>query len=177
MCGEGEAQEARIREICGSAACDSLARQKQYCALGAAIFDSPKANRTEKTVDFRQRFFFGAPGGIQAETARGSAPPFLFRRQNAGGDFAVRNHKKRLPVAAFFYRTVRIPASQNKKPPGWVVFRFGAPGGIRTCDLPVRSRALYPLSYKRIQSVFRLIYISTTLLICQQLFKKFCPPI
>ena len=57
LCGEGEAQEARIREICGSAACDSLARQKQYCALGAAIFDSLKANRTEKTVDFRQRFF------------------------------------------------------------------------------------------------------------------------
>ena len=26
---------------------------------------------------------------------------------------------------------------------------FGAPGGIRTLDLPVRSRALYPLSYKR----------------------------
>ena len=26
----------------------------------------------------------------------------------------------------------------------------GAPGRIRTCDLPVRSRALYPLSYKRI---------------------------
>ena len=28
--------------------------------------------------------------------------------------------------------------------------KFGAPGRIRTCDLPVRSRALYPLSYKRI---------------------------
>lgn len=28
--------------------------------------------------------------------------------------------------------------------------RSGAPGRIRTCDLPVRSRALYPLSYKRI---------------------------
>ena len=33
----------------------------------------------------------------------------------------------------------------------------GAPGGIRTLDLPVRSRALYPLSYKRIPclTVFR----------------------
>ena len=30
----------------------------------------------------------------------------------------------------------------------------GAPGGIRTLDLPVRSRALYPLSYKRIQVFF-----------------------
>ena len=28
----------------------------------------------------------------------------------------------------------------------------GAPGRIRTCDLPVRSRALYPLSYKRVSS-------------------------
>lgn len=27
--------------------------------------------------------------------------------------------------------------------------KSGAPGRIRTCDLPVRSRALYPLSYKR----------------------------
>ena len=26
---------------------------------------------------------------------------------------------------------------------------INAPGRIRTCDLPVRSRALYPLSYKR----------------------------
>ena len=28
--------------------------------------------------------------------------------------------------------------------------QYGALGGIRTHDLPVRSRALYPLSYKRI---------------------------
>ena len=28
----------------------------------------------------------------------------------------------------------------------------GAPWGIRTLDLPVRSRALYPLSYKRVSS-------------------------
>ncbi len=124
----------------------------------------------KKPLTFVNGFFFGAPGGIQAETARGSAPPFLFRRQKAGGDFAARNHKKRLLFAAFYNRTVRIPASQNKKPPGWVVFRFGAPGGIRTCDLPVRSRALYPLSYKRIQSVFRPIYISTTLAVCQHYF-------
>ena len=31
-------------------------------------------------------------------------------------------------------------------------FFVGAPGGIRTLDLPVRSRALYPLSYKRKRS-------------------------
>ena len=30
--------------------------------------------------------------------------------------------------------------------------RFGAPDRIRTYDLPVRSRALYPLSYRRIWS-------------------------
>ena len=30
------------------------------------------------------------------------------------------------------------------------LLRLGAPGEIRTHDLPVRSRALYPLSYKRI---------------------------
>ena len=37
----------------------------------------------------------------------------------------------------------------NKKVPNFGTFLVGAPGRIRTCDLPVRSRALYPLSYKR----------------------------
>ena len=35
------------------------------------------------------------------------------------------------------------------------VFLSGAPGGIRTHDLPVRSRALYPLSYGRTYSIHR----------------------
>ena len=37
-------------------------------------------------------------------------------------------------------------------------FFYGAPGRIRTCDLPVRSRALYPLSYKRVSRIL-LTYI------------------
>ncbi len=35
---------------------------------------------------------------------------------------------------------------QNTAPKDGVLFS-GVPGGIRTLDLPVRSRALYPLSY------------------------------
>ena len=38
----------------------------------------------------------------------------------------------------------------NKTATAGVAFLFGAPGGVRTHDLPVRSRALYPLSYGRI---------------------------
>ena len=40
----------------------------------------------------------------------------------------------------------------------WCPFCFGAPRGIRTLDLPVRSRALYPLSYGRIFSSARIVY-------------------
>ena len=39
-------------------------------------------------------------------------------------------------------------------------FFFGAPGRIRTCDLPVRSRALYPLSYKRIYAFAYLVILA-----------------
>ena len=49
------------------------------------------------------------------------------------------------------FRKERI--SLERKTPSSIdegVFFSGAPGGIRTLDLPVRSRALYPLSYKRI---------------------------
>ena len=41
---------------------------------------------------------------------------------------------------------------KNRHAPQNGACRVGAPGGIRTCDLPVRSRALYPLSYKRVSS-------------------------
>ena len=45
---------------------------------------------------------------------------------------------------------------------------YGAPGRIRTCDLPVRSRALYPLSYKRMSVFIRLIYNITKWTKCQE---------
>ena len=44
----------------------------------------------------------------------------------------------------------------KKTVPKWYCLFVGAPGRIRTCDLPVRSRALYPLSYGRVY--LRLIY-------------------
>ncbi len=44
---------------------------------------------------------------------------------------------------------------------------FGAPERIRTSDQSVRSRVLYPLSYRRIlNSVF---YFTTSVLVCQEL--------
>ena len=47
---------------------------------------------------------------------------------------------------------------------------FGAPGRIRTCDLPVRSRALYPLSYKR---MINSVYNRPVRSICQACFYHF----
>ena len=43
---------------------------------------------------------------------------------------------------------------------------FGAPGGIRTHDLPVRSRALYPLSYGRLfraQLYYHIVFLLSRL--------------
>ncbi len=66
-------------------------------------------------------------------------------------------------------------ASQNKtkKPPDWVVSCFGAPGRIRTCDLPVRSRALYPLSYGRVYLLNALYIISHKKQIVNRFFNFF----
>ena len=55
----------------------------------------------------------------------------------------------------------------NKKVPNFGTFLVGAPGRIRTCDLPVRSRALYPLSYKRMHTFNVLDYFSPSVLNCQ----------
>ena len=71
-------------------------------------------------------------------------------------------------------RSLRIlPLSycQKKKHTCRCAFSFGAPGRIRTCDLPVRSRALYPLSYKRIFAVLE--YYTTRFCACQALFYFF----
>ena len=48
----------------------------------------------------------------------------------------------------------QMQSAKSKKDVGAkrTLLRRGAPGRIRTCDLPVRSRALYPLSYKRIRT-------------------------
>ena len=50
------------------------------------------------------------------------------------------------------------------------VCNHGAPGGIRTLDLPVRSRALYPLSYRRIFCVLQ--YFITTGKGCQHFLTR-----
>ncbi len=64
--------------------------------------------------------------------------------------------------------------NQNKKPPFWVVSRFGAPGRIRTCDLPVRSRALYPLSYGRVYLLNALNIISYKIQVVKSFLKFSC---
>ena len=62
------------------------------------------------------------------------------------------------PRLSFTTEPVRIPLAKAKKDTDGVLFCFGAPRGIRTLDLPVRSRALYPLSYGRIFSSARIVY-------------------
>ena len=62
----------------------------------------------------------------------------------------------------------------KKTVPKWYCLFVGAPGRIRTCDLPVRSRALYPLSYgRKLYTVFLTPnYNSTTCSKCQELNAK-----
>ena len=65
-------------------------------------------------------------------------------------------HEVRFTCEAYF--TFRASGTLSSKNAPWSVdksaFFVGAPGGIRTLDLPVRSRALYPLSYKRIRVLY-----------------------
>ena len=79
--------------------------------------------------------FLGAPGGVRT-LACGLA-------QGA----ALRLHWSLIHYGPRFEPFQNMP---NKNATAGVAFLFGAPGGVRTHDLPVRSRALYPLSYGRI---------------------------
>ena len=65
-----------------------------------------------------------------------------------------------------------------KQTPHWGVCFVGAPREIRTLDLPVRSRALYPLSYGRIAAPSTpgtLIYCSHPGPKCQEEKRDFRP--
>ena len=99
LCGEGEAQEARIRDICGSAACDSFADAKVILCrwrsdIRFAVYTREanitrqrrislhsntsrrKANITEKSQVSRLGFFLARLAGFRRRPH--AAPPRLF---------------------------------------------------------------------------------------------------
>ena len=59
-----------------------------------------------------------------------------------------------------------------KKPTAFAIGFLGAPSRIRTCDLPVRSRALYPLSYGRVYLLNATNILTHKFLIVNRFFKK-----
>ena len=79
------------------------------------------------------------------------------------------------PIQGKALKTGRIRrASQRTKKtvPKWYCLFVGAPGRIRTCDLPVRSRALYPLSYGRVYLLNASNILTHKFLIVNTFFKK-----
>ena len=91
--------------------------------------------------------------------------PFESRLQNKRGGFEFSRLDDARPGSALtaiqgchsLPSPFESPLSKQKGH-RWCPFCFGAPRGIRTLDLPVRSRALYPLSYGRIFSSARIVY-------------------
>ncbi len=75
---------------------------------------------------------FGAFRGVSA-----------FRGARVAGPFAA-------PGFPMSRRWEREQTPMKQKNPGFPGFLFGAPGGIRTPNLLIRSQMLYPLSYGRV---------------------------
>ena len=67
-----------------------------------------------------------------------------FSRELRARSSAVADVHRKSALRRFPFESSRTPKMQ-KKQAYWLAF-FGAPWRIRTFDLPVRSRALYPLS-------------------------------
>gem|GEM_PF-5263804 len=53
------------------------------------------------------------------------------------------------PDCSFYYREIMpVPSSEPEAHAESAIGILGAPGRNRTCDLPLRRRLLYPLSYR-----------------------------
>ena len=84
---------------------------------------------------------------ITKQTSRGDSNTRLRACSGGRSGATLWLHSLRPPVRISLLFVITKQTSR------WDVCFVGAPGEIRTLDLPVRSRALYPLSYGRIRSV------------------------
>lgn len=93
----------------------------------------PRKKKTPLVLVDKRRFFYGAPGGIRTRhhaACRYGSP--LCRRVMLGK--SLRNLRSSNPWRY----------TKKKRTACGDALLFGAPGGIRTLDLLVRSQALYP---------------------------------
>ena len=110
-----------------------------------------KTERQRKVISL----FFGAPRRIRTlhKSSRcelyfiprkGKAVRFFGVGMKSASDLCTRRRGMKSLVVSL------LCTRKNKEVTRGYLFIFGAPRRIRTFDLPVRSRALYPLSYGRI---------------------------
>ena len=89
----------------------------------------------ETTIFFRKSsFLFGAPGGIRTALSRFHPLPLFFTPSRKSAGILLRK------IARGFSPSQTKKTGRRKS---GILF-FGAPGGIRTPDLLIRSQTLYP---------------------------------
>ena len=140
-----------------------LASRRRSVRLGS---DSLAAARSHSGSDSRPRLSFIAlvPLRYAAGASFTTEPVRIpFAKQKRGFEFSRLDAARSGSALTAIQGCHSLPSlfeSPLPKQKGhrWCPFCFGAPRGIRTLDLPVRSRALYPLSYGRIFSSARIVY-------------------